>query len=108
LVYRQTNQVAEIIAALNAVRIAMEIQEDVTIVTDSIYVVKSINEWRRQWIASGWKTHLVNKKHLRELSDAVDARLPRKTYFQHVKGHGSCEGNIQADLLATAGAKLDV
>jgi ribonuclease HI len=105
--YRQTNQTSEIVAALIAVRIAHEMEGPVAIVTDSKYVVGAMLVWRAAWIACGWRTTLVNKDLLRELSDAVDARLPRQTHFVWVKGHSITEGNIQADRLATAGADRD-
>ena len=95
-------------AAIHGVRIAAQTDEDVAIVTDSMYVVKAMNEWRQNWIACGWSRQLVNKEFLKHLSDAVDARLPHKTFFVHVKGHKNDVGNTQADLLATRGARMDV
>ena len=50
--YRQTNQVAELVAAIKALEAAATIQHPICIKTDSIYVVKSMNEWRLKWIQS--------------------------------------------------------
>ncbi len=88
--------------------VAADLKQDVAIITDSTYVVKAMNEWRKSWIACGWARQLVNKDLLKRLSDDVDARLPHKTFFVWVKGHSTDEGNIQADLLATRGARMDV
>lgn len=105
LVYRQTNQVAEIMAAVMTVRRSY-VKYPLLIVTDSMYVVKSMNEWRNAWKSKKWDVPLVNLVHLRELSDLVDAR-PKGVFFAHVKGHGTSVGNIAADGLATAGAQMD-
>jgi ribonuclease HI len=104
--YRQTNQVAEIMAAVITIQRA-DPTLPLSIFTDSIYVVKAMNEWRHGWKANQWNsTNVINMKHFRKLSDLVDARV-RSVYFTHVKGHGTSVGNIAADGLATAGALLE-
>jgi ribonuclease HI len=107
---RQTNQTAELLAAINAVRIGQAIYpdgRDFAIITDSNYAVKCVNEWRRRWISVNWTCHLVNKDLLKELSDAVDAAKPRKILFKWIKGHAGHEGNEEADRLANEGAALE-
>jgi ribonuclease HI len=107
--YRQTNQVAELVAAITALEMLRAHREPVVVVTDSMYTVKSVNEWRAGWKRAGWvkKKPLVNLDLLRRLSDLVDGRAPGATHFVHVKGHANDAGNIQADLLATRGAAAD-
>jgi ribonuclease HI len=97
----QTNQVAELLAALVAVR-AADPNLPLAVITDSIYVVKSMNEWRIRWKAQKWLVKLDNRPLLRALSDAVDGRAPA-TRFVWVKGHADLWGNVAADALATAG-----
>lgn len=89
-------------------RVAADTEGDAVIFSDSIYVVKAMNEWRQSWMACGWSRQLVNKALLRQLSDAVDARAPHKTLFVHVSAHSGIEGNEMADQLATRGARTDI
>ncbi len=105
--YRQTNQVSEIVAALTALEQTPK-DTPVRIVTDSIYVVKAVNEWRVGWKARNWQVNLVNMQWLRPLSDAVDARPAGTTVFQWTQGHAGNPGNEAADALADAGALSDV
>lgn len=102
-VYRQTNQVAELMAAITALK-KSDPTRSLIVRTDSIYVVKGVNEWRHAWKKKNWDgIKIVNKALFRDLSDLVDKR-PLPVLFEHVKGHGTSYGNIQADALATAGA----
>lgn len=106
--YPQTNQVAELLAAIYALTTLHSYGSTITIRTDSIYVVKSVNEWRHSWKKGNWTKKLTNLELLRRLSDLVDARLPAKTYFKHVKGHSGHFENDQVDLLARAGAMKEI
>lgn len=98
-------QVAELCAAIEAVRLSGD--NDIEIRTDSTYTIKGMTEWRHAWKCSHWNKALVNKELWKELSDLVDARLPRKTTFVYVPAHSGVEGNEQSDLLAKTGAESD-
>lgn len=114
-----TNQATEILACLRAIERAAENSTDNTIVvlTDSEYVVKSMNVWAYSWYRNGWKNkkgapiaNVANMRRLFELKRALGAR------FVHVPAHtdepaekGSRAwfdwfGNAQADELAKRGA----
>lgn len=104
-VYRQTNQVAEIVAAHCAVA-GVPADQAMTLFTDSTYVVKALNEWRVKWKREQWQQALVNRDLLRALSDAVDARTGA-THVRYIRAHVGHYGNTQADAMATAGAAMD-
>lgn len=104
--YRQTNQVAELMAAIRAIEQCGTCQTPLKIISDSTYVVKGMNEWRHTWKKTG-KWVLDNKLANRQLWHRLDALVTEWPYpieFEWVKGHDKSEGNIQADLLATQAA----
>lgn len=108
--HRHTNQVAELLAAIHAVRVcqlAYPNCDNVIIYTDSKYVVKYVIEWRQSYIADGWSRHLVNKDLMKQLNDELANVPPTMTiHFKWVKGHARTEGNIRADRLANQGVYL--
>jgi ribonuclease HI len=102
---RQTNQVAELLAAIMSVDCTPR-NIPLTVLTDSKYVVDFVNDWRhrRTWRnAKGeWIMESVNIDLQKRLSRLVDAHIPTRTTFFHVYGHTKTDGNIAADKLATA------
>ena len=98
----QTNQVAELTAAVRAVN---QVQEKgfprVCIQTDSMYVIKGITNWIDNWIKNGWKTsqgtdvkHKELWKELHQSCQKVDVK------WKHVKGHTGNPANEAADNLS--------
>lgn len=101
-----TNQRAELQAAIRALQIVPE-TSDVEIKTDSIYVVKIINDWSKTWESKGWNNvDLKNKTLIMELCGLCKYRRKGKTTFVHVSGHSGIYGNDMADKLAKDGAKM--
>jgi ribonuclease HI len=109
--YRQTNQVSELLSAIMSVESTPR-DIPLSVLTDSKYVVDFVNDWRHRptWRnADGeWIMASVNLDLQKRLSRAVDVRIPTRTTFFHVYGHAKTEGNIAADLLATAATKMEV
>jgi ribonuclease HI len=103
----QTNQCAELWAAINTLR-AVPVDQPLLIKSDSIYTIKAATEWRKRWIARGWSPSLKlkNVDLFRQLSDLVDARKA-PLQWEHVRGHSGNEGNDAADLLATQALACD-
>jgi len=96
---RQTNQRAEIYAAIRAIEAGgREIR------TDSKYVVKAVDEWIPR--SGGWLERdfdgVANADLFRRLWALVEKHGPR---FVHVPGHANIEGNERADALARRGAR---
>ncbi len=98
-----TNNRMEMMAAIMALE-ALKGPSDVTLVTDSKYVMQGITEWIGGWKARGWKT--ADKKPVKneDLWRRLDvARARHKVTWRWVKGHAGHELNERADQLANRG-----
>lgn len=97
---RQTNQRAELTAAIMALK-AIGTPAQFNIYSDSEYVVKGINEWMKDWKARGWKT--ASKKPVQNLDLWLDMEALlgiHQVNISWVKGHSGHPGNDKADALA--------
>lgn len=75
-------------------------ETECTIVTDSTYVVKGVNEW-----LDGWKKKNFKKVKNDDLWKELDALLPNIKYtFQWVRGHNKNQFNEMADRIAVEAA----
>lgn len=75
----------------------------VTITTDSQYVLKGMTEWLSGWKAKNWKT--ASKKPVKnvELWQRLDkAAQPHKIQWEWVRGHQGHLENERADKLAVS------
>jgi ribonuclease HI len=88
-----TNQQMEVTAALEALR-SFTRPAEIRIISDSEYLVKSMNEWIPRRGVQGYANQALFTDLLAECQ-----RLERVT-FQWVRGHNGDAGNEQADLLA--------
>ena len=98
-----TNNRMELMAAIMALE-ALKGPSEVTLVTDSKYVMQGITEWIGGWKARGWKTadrKPVKNEDLWKRLDAARARHEVKWHW--VKGHAGHELNERADRLANRG-----
>lgn len=82
---------------------------EITIMSDSQYVVNGMVSWVYKWMSQGWclnrsQTKKVkNEEQWRELFDMADGL---KVKWVWVRGHSGIMGNEIADNLAEKGAKL--
>lgn len=94
-----TNQIAELQAAIEGLRLTPE-GAHVTLVSDSQYVIKGINEWRKGWERRGWRNTqgqpVANADRWRVLFALVDSR---KLTARWVRGHNGHPQNERADSL---------
>ena len=98
-----TNNRMELMAAIMALE-ALKGPSEVTLVTDSKYVMQGITEWIGGWKARGWKT--ADKKPVKneDLWRRLDTARDRHTVtWKWVKGHSGHDLNERADQLANRG-----
>jgi len=95
-----TNNRMELTAAIEGLK-ALKKPCNVTLYTDSKYVLQGVTEWLQGWKARGWKTadkKPVKNQDLWEKLDAVIAK--HNVHFIWVKGHAGHIENERVDALA--------
>ena len=101
-----TNNRMELTAVIEALK-ALKKECDITIYTDSRYVMEGVQEWMPNWKLNGWKT--TNKKSPVknvELWQILDSLLSKhKIKWVWVKGHNGHPENERVDKLARDEAK---
>jgi len=98
-----TNNRMELRAAIEGLKALREPCE-VTLTTDSTYVMKGLTEWLPGWKARGWRTAGKQPVKNAELWRELDAQVARHTVsWEWVKGHSGHPGNERADALANRG-----
>ncbi len=94
-----TNQIAEIAAAIEGLKLTPE-GSSVVLVSDSQYVVKGLSEWRKGWERRGWRNSkgepVANADLWRAIFALWDAR---KVTARWVRGHSGHPQNERADRL---------
>src|SRR5262249_41139318 len=103
-----TNQRMELMASIAALE-AFPDRTELTIYSDSQYVIKGMNEWLDGWIERGWKTAQKKPVANADLWKRLD-RLAAKHSIEWVwvRGHNGNEFNDRADRLAREAAKKAV
>lgn len=95
-----TNNRMELLAVIRALE-SLSRPCEVTVYTDSVYVMKGITEWISAWKARQWKT--AGKKPVKnvDLWQALEAAVePHEVGWKWVKGHSGVTENERADELA--------
>jgi ribonuclease HI len=97
-----TNNRMELMAVIAGLEALKKDQLDVTIYSDSQYVVKAVEQgWLKKWIATNFKGGKKNKDLWMEY---YRLSQKHKIKFVWVKGHADNVYNIYCDELATAAA----
>jgi ribonuclease HI len=97
-----TNNRMELLAVINGLN-ALKASSDVTVHTDSRYVMDGATQWLKRWKANGWKTS--DKKPVRndDLWRALDTAMSaHKMHWRWIRGHSDHVDNERADALARA------
>ena len=101
-----TNNRMELLAVISALESGSH-ESDITIYTDSAYVVNGITRWVKGWQKNNWKTStkddVVNKDLWERL---VDATYKKIIDWKLIKGHSGTPGNERCDVIATSFADL--
>ena len=98
-----TNNRMEMTAIIEALKI-VKMDCDITLYTDSKYVMDGITKWLPNWKKKGWITS--NKKPVKnkDLWQILEECISKQNIeWQWVKGHAGIPGNEKADELANQG-----
>src|SRR5690606_1291392 len=103
---RTTNNRMEILGVIRALE-ALKERCDVTVRSDSQYVVKAMNEgWAENWKRRGWVTAAKTPAANPDLWERLlRVRLDHRVTFEWVKGHSGVAENERADQLANDAAR---
>lgn len=100
-----TNNRMELMGAIEGLK-QLKTPCDVTLITDSKYVLQGFTEWMPGWVRKGWKT-ADNKpvKNVELWQALAEAAKPHRITWKWVKGHSGDALNDRVDMLAVAAAK---
>lgn len=96
-------EMTAVVEGLSALKSACQ----VTLYTDSKYVMDGVTKYMKNWKAKGWKT--ADKKEVKniDLWEKIDAALQRHDVrWVWVKGHDGHAENERADALARSGIDI--
>ena len=105
--YRSTTnnrmELMAVIAGLEALKQPCQ----VTVYSDSEYVVESVTKgWARRWRANGWMRNGRERSLNPDLWERLLVALEKhQVELRWVRGHAGNPGNVRADKLAVAAAK---
>ena len=100
-----TNNRMEMTAALRGLKALIEPCE-VTLHTDSRYLIDGMTKWIHGWKKKGWIN--ASKKPVRNADlwhDLIEAAAPHRIEWQWVKGHSGHPENERVDRLASDAAE---
>lgn len=98
-----TNNRMEMMAVIKGLEALKQKRAEVTIYTDSKYVLQGATEWLEGWKARCWKG--ANKKPVKnqDLWERIDSLIQQHSVkFIWVKGHAGHEMNERVDKLAVS------
>jgi ribonuclease HI len=103
---RTTNNRMEILGVIRALE-ALKERCDVTVRSDSQYVVKAMNEgWAENWKRRGWVTASKAPAANPDLWERLlRLRIDHRVTFEWVRGHSGVVENERCDELANAAAR---
>ncbi|HEY9583350.1 MAG TPA: ribonuclease HI [Candidatus Paceibacterota bacterium] len=97
-----TNNRMELKAAIEALR-EIPVDAEVTINSDSEYVVKGMKEWINGWQRNGWKNSQKKEVINRDLwENLLEATRGQKIVWKHIRGHSDNGLNNRCDEIATS------
>ncbi|MBI3794296.1 MAG: ribonuclease HI [Nitrospinae bacterium] len=99
-----TNNEMELSGIIEALK-SLKNPSEVTVTTDSQYVVKGMTEWMKGWTRNGWKTVSKQPVKNREFWDELN-RLSaiHKISWRWVRGHDGHAENERCNTLAQGAA----
>ncbi|MGE3537548.1 MAG: ribonuclease HI [Candidatus Tectimicrobiota bacterium] len=94
-----TNNRMEIQAAISALQVVQG-QPQVTIYTDSQYLINGITKWLPAWRRRDWLTATQTPVKNRDLWQILDTLHHRGVRWRHVRGHSGDPNNERVDSIA--------
>ena len=99
-----TNQIMELTATVQALESLKRKNVEITIFTDSKYVIDGITKWIFGWLKNNWSTASKKPVANRLLwEELLDLTKNQNVEWVWVKGHTGVFGNEKADSLAVKG-----
>ncbi|KAG0241411.1 hypothetical protein BGW41_005982 [Actinomortierella wolfii] len=102
-----TNQRAELMAALRAIQVCGSDTKPLEIRSDSHYTIQVASTWGPNWVKNGWRksdgSAVMNRDIIEPLMDSI-AKRKGPIKWVYVQAHAGNFGNEMADRLANAGA----
>ena len=99
-----TNQIMELTAAIQALESLKRKNVEITIFTDSKYVIDGITKWIFGWLKNNWSTSSKKPVANRLLwEELLNLTKNQNVEWVWVKGHAGVLGNEKADSLAVRG-----
>ncbi len=104
---RTTNNEMELTGALEGLKLAVSLgATQITVATDSEYLVKGMNSWMKGWLRNGWKTRTGDPVKNRELWEELHRlTVGREVTWTWVPGHAGHIENERCNSLAIAAAQ---
>jgi len=97
-----TNNRMELSAVISALD-SIQADKDITIYTDSAYVVNGITRWVKGWEKNNWKTSQKEDVLNKDLWEKLVERVGHKViHWKLIKGHSGTSGNERCDVIATS------
>ena len=107
-----TNNRMEYRACLHALEVIADKQlQNVTLYTDSKYVMQSVTEWGHKWKKLGWARNKSGSDKIKNIDLFKACYLLNEELnvnWQWVKGHAGNLGNERADVLANNAASASM
>tara|TARA_Y100001968_G_C19306578_1_gene691944 strand:+ start:76 stop:555 length:480 start_codon:yes stop_codon:yes gene_type:complete len=102
-----TNNRMELFAALELLKRLKHLprQENLTIRTDSQYLINGLNTWIKGWKQKGWKTSSGKAVLNQDLWGALDLARIQGVELEYVKGHSGDRDNDRVDKIAVSFSK---
>lgn len=104
---RTTNNQMELTAVIQALEFIESFRAEISIYTDSTYVIRGITEWIWAWQKRGWKTQMgeavANQEEWRKLlvlSQKRETNGGYSTHWHYVRGHSGIPANERVDAIA--------
>lgn len=105
-----TNNRMELAAAIFSLKYIEDVNAEVSLYTDSVYVIRGITQWIWGWRRRAWKTaegeDVANRDQWQELASIVERRPKNASVdWRYVRGHSGVAGNERVDEIAVSFSK---